>query len=76
MALESVPWGSALDIFSDSQVVVRQFHQQFEVFTPELQNFLDLTRWEIQKRSLQVSLTWIPRKQNLAYRFLRLPRIR
>lgn len=69
-ALLNVPRGSELEIFSDSQLMVNQFCGNFAVRNPNLASLLKRAREIIQERQLTVTLTWVPREQNLAGRLL------
>ena len=61
--------GTPLTIFSDSQVVVSQINHQYAIKNDKLR---DLARqvWSIMQTYESVTVSWIPRKKNLAGKML------
>jgi ribonuclease HI len=57
-------------IYSDSQLVCRQFSGQYAVREPRLADLLEWARRIISEKNLRVKLEWIPREKNLAGRLL------
>lgn len=65
-ALRNLPVGSVADIFTDSQLLHRQYNQEWNVNDVDLQNLLDRAVEIIRERHLTVTLHWVGRKANLA----------
>jgi len=71
LAVKRLPHGSAAEIRSDSEVVVKQFSGEYRVKVPQLKKLLRQIRDVIEERELDVTLRWIPREENLADALLR-----
>ena len=69
-ALESVPQGSAVEMFSDSQLICSQFAGDYRVKDPALQELLSAIEALILGNHLKVKLQWVPRSRNLAGKLL------
>jgi ribonuclease HI len=62
--------GSSADVFSDSQLLVNQFSGEWAVRDPSLARLLRRIHEIIEERQLKLTLSWIPREQNLAGKLL------
>jgi ribonuclease HI len=69
-ALQNVPEGSIVEMLSDSQLVCSQFAGQYRVKDGALQKLLADVIALISTKRLTVTLTWVPRNQNLAGKLL------
>jgi ribonuclease HI len=69
-ALLNAKRGSAVEILSDSQLIVNQFNGKYAVRDPDLKHQLARVRAIIRERDLQVTVKWVPRSQNLAGKLL------
>jgi len=69
-ALQSVPQGSAVEMFSDSQLICSQFAGDYRVKDAALQELLSEIQALILKNQLKVKLQWVPRSRNLAGKLL------
>lgn len=69
-ALESLKPGTSANLFSDSDVIVRQFQGRYKVREPRLQKLLAEIRDVIESRDLHVELNWVQRELNPAGRLL------
>lgn len=69
-ALQDLPSGSDVEVFTDSTLVYGQFNGKYAVRDPKLQILLQKARQIVQDRKLTVSLAWIPRSQNRAGKLL------
>jgi ribonuclease HI len=69
-ALESVPQGSAVEMFSDSQLICSQFAGDYRVKDSALQELLSAIEALILSNHLKVKLQWVPRGRNLAGKLL------
>ena len=69
-ALQHVPDGSAVDMFSDSQLICAQFAGQYRVKDSALQDLFSEVLALILSKRLKVTLQWVPRAQNLAGKLL------
>lgn len=69
-ALLNLPRGAEAKIFSDSQLVVRQFEGDWSINDQRLRRLLNRAREVISERELKITVTWIPRNQNLAGKLL------
>ena len=69
-ALESVPQGSAVEMFSDSQLICSQFAGDYRVKDAALQELLTEILALILRKQLKVKLQWVPRSRNLAGKLL------
>jgi ribonuclease HI len=65
-ALQSVPDGCAVEMFSDSQLICSQFAGTWRTKDSDLQILLALAHELIRDKHLTVQLQWIPRSRNLA----------
>jgi ribonuclease HI len=65
-AVRKLPRHSAVDIFSDSSLVVEQFNGKCAVNDPHLSDLLKDVQFTIRERHLDVQLNWVSRKQNPA----------
>lgn len=76
MAIRRALWrfpGEDLNIFSDSQLAVRQINGIYQTRDETLRQEVLKTRLELMKRDakgLHTNIEWIPREQNLAGIFL------
>ncbi len=69
-ALQHVPEDSAVEMFSDSQLICSQFAGQYRVKDYALQELLSEVLALILSKRLKVTLQWVPRTQNLAGKLL------
>src|SRR5260370_13469108 len=69
-ALQHVPEGSSVTLYSDSDLIVSQFCGTCRVKDYALQDLLSAALGLILKKQLKVKLQWVPRSQNLAGRLL------
>jgi ribonuclease HI len=69
-AITSIPVRSRIEILTDSQIVAYQFSGRFTINEPPLYELLLKIRQLIHKKQLEVTVTWIPRQQNLAGKLL------
>ena len=69
-ALESLPNGIAVEILTDSEVVVNQFNGTFRVKSHLLIPLLARVQETVAQKKLQVIVSWIPRDLNLAGKLL------
>lgn len=69
-ALQQMPDGSDVEVFSDSQLICSQFTGDFRVKDSELQDLLSKVQAMIASKRLKVTLQWVPRSQNLAGKLL------
>jgi ribonuclease HI len=69
-ALESVPQGGAVEMFSDSQLICSQFAGDYRVKDAALQELLSEIQALILNNQLKVKLQWVPRNRNLAGKLL------
>ena len=65
-ALQNVPDGSTVQMFSDSQLICSQFSGDWRTKDPDLQLLLSQAYGLIRDKKLTVQLQWLPRSQNLA----------
>jgi ribonuclease HI len=70
VALQHVPEGCAVEMFSDSQLICSQFAGQYRVKDHALQELLSEVLALILNKRLKVTLQWVPRTQNLAGKLL------
>lgn len=56
--------GKTVDLYSDSQLIVRQINGQYQVKTAHLMPYLEEVREEIDQFD-KVTITWIPREKNV-----------
>ena len=69
-ALEHVSADRVVEVFSDSQLICSQFSGQYRVRDEALQKLLAEVRALIARKSLRVTLNWVPRSRNLAGKLL------
>jgi ribonuclease HI len=69
-ALQTLPNKRAIQVFSDSELVCCQFTGKWRVSDPSPANLLSKIRELIRSKELQVALTWISRRDNLAGKML------
>ena len=69
-ALEGVPNKREVQILSDSELVCCQFNGKWRVFDPSLAELLSKIRNVIETKELQVTVSWISRRDNLAGKML------
>jgi ribonuclease HI len=69
-ALQNVPEGSTVEMFSDSQLICSQFAGNYRVKDYALQALLSEVLALILNRQLKVKLQWVPRSRNLAGKLL------
>jgi ribonuclease HI len=69
-ALQNVPDGSTVEMFSDSQLICFQFAGTYRVKDCALQGLLSEIQALILTKRLKVKLQWVPRSQNLAGKLL------
>lgn len=69
-ALQHVPEGSTVEMFSDSQLICCQFAGEYRVKDYALQELLSEVLALILNKRLKVTLQWVPRTQNLAGKLL------
>jgi ribonuclease HI len=70
-AVAARPEGSCAVIKSDSELVVKQFSDEYKVHDPKLRALLAKTRNVIKVRNLDIEVQWIPRRENRADSLLR-----
>jgi hypothetical protein len=68
--VQNVPNNSAVEMFSDSQLICSQYEGTYRVKDPALQVLLSKVLGLIQSKKLRVKLQWIPRSRNLAGKLL------
>jgi ribonuclease HI len=69
-ALQHVPEDSAVEVFSDSQLICGQFAGQYRVKDYALQELFSEVLALILNKRLKVNLQWVPRSRNLAGKLL------
>jgi ribonuclease HI len=69
-ALQHVPDDSAVEMFSDSQLICGQFAGQYRVKDYALQELFSEVLALILNKRLKVNLQWVPRNRNLAGKLL------
>jgi ribonuclease HI len=69
-ALKSVPEGSTVEMFSDSQLICSQFAGTYRVKDFALKGLLSEVLALILNKQLKVKLQWVPRSGNLAGKLL------
>ncbi|MGA9808259.1 MAG: RNase H family protein [Candidatus Sulfotelmatobacter sp.] len=69
-ALQNVPEGSTVEMFSDLQLLCSQFEGNYRVKDYALQELLSEVRALILNKQLKVKLQWVPRSRNLAGKLL------
>src|SRR5216684_2402684 len=69
-ALQNVPAGSTVEMFSDSQLICSQFTGNYRVKDYTLQELLTEVLALILNKQLKVKLQWVPRSRNLAGKLL------
>jgi len=69
-ALQNVPDSSAVEMFSDSQLICSQFSGDYRVKDHALQELLSKVLAFILNKRLKVKLHWVPRNRNLAGKLL------
>jgi len=69
-ALSTIPNGSAVRVFTDSQVLWSQVLGNYRVHHPELAELLSQVCTVIKDKNLKMDLQWIPRRKNLAGKLL------
>jgi ribonuclease HI len=69
-ALQHVPEGSTVEMFSDSQLICSQFAGQYRVKDYALQDLFSEVLALILSKRLRVTLQWVPCAQNLAGKLL------
>lgn len=69
-AVEALDERTEADILSDSELVCCQFNGTWKVSNPALFELLSKLRDLIKRKRLRISLTWIPRRNNLAGKML------
>ena len=70
-ALSALPSKCAATVFTDSQIVCEQFNGRYQVRDSVLQDLLTRIQSLIKRKSLRVSVKWIPRGSNLADKLLK-----
>lgn len=69
-ALENIPAGTSVEMFSDSQLICSQFAGNCRVKDYALQELLSEVLALILNKQLKVKLQWVPRSRNLAGKLL------
>ncbi len=69
-AVQSVPDGSTVEMFSDSELICSQFNGYYRVKDYALQGLLSEILALILNKQLKLKLQWVPRSQNLAGKLL------
>jgi ribonuclease HI len=69
-AIRCLPNGAQAEILTDSTLMWGQFSGKYKVKVPALVKLLAEVRQVIQQKNLTVTVTWIPREENLAGRLL------
>jgi ribonuclease HI len=69
-ALKSVRPKSNVEILTDSLLVVSQLHGEYRILDPKLTKLAGEVKTIAEQKHLDLKLTWITRKQNLAGKLL------
>jgi ribonuclease HI len=69
-AAQNLTDGSQAEIFTDSELMCRQFNGTAKVLDHKLQALLSDVRTTIGRKRLSITLQWISRQQNLAGKLL------
>jgi ribonuclease HI len=69
-ALQNVPQGTTVEMFSDSLLICSQFVGDYRVKDAALQELLSEILALILHKQLKVKLQWVPRSRNLAGKLL------
>jgi ribonuclease HI len=69
-ALQSIPEGSTVEMFSDSELICSQFAGKYRVKDHALHELLSEVLALIMNKQLKVKLQWVPRSRNLAGKLL------
>jgi ribonuclease HI len=69
-AISSLADESAVQVFTDSQLMWSQIIGNYKVNDPELAQLLFQVRDVIKKKQLKFEVQWIPRRENLAGKLL------
>jgi ribonuclease HI len=69
-ALQHAPDDSAVEMFSDSQLICAQFAGDYRVKDPALQELVSEVLSLILNKRLKVNLQWVPRNRNRAGKLL------
>jgi ribonuclease HI len=69
-ALQNVPKGTSVEMFSDSQLICSQFAGNYRVKDSALQELLSEVQGLILNRQLKFKLQWVPRSRNLVGKLL------
>jgi len=70
-ALDYIKTYESIEILSDSELVVKQFNDEYSVNVQELQIIKRRCKQIIALRGLDVTVRWIPREVNKAGRYLK-----
>jgi ribonuclease HI len=57
-------------IYSDSQLIVRQFNEEYDTKNPSMRNWKQRCRRYINRYGLDVKVQWISREENPAGKYL------
>jgi ribonuclease HI len=57
-------------IYSDSRLIINQFHGKFKATNPRMRKWKQMCRRYLSSHGLDVKVTWIPRHKNPAGKYL------
>jgi ribonuclease HI len=69
-ALNALSVGTTAEIFTDSLLMSSQLNDRFRVLNPKLIKLLDEVRSVVERKKLEVTISWIPRAHNPAGKLL------
>jgi ribonuclease HI len=69
-AIKPLPKGSAVEVLSDSLLVVSQLRGEYRIRDPRLERLATEVRTIAEQKQLVLKVTWIPRRENLAGKLL------
>lgn len=69
-ALKSMRGGTHVEIVTDSTLVVGQLRGEYRILDPKLAKLASEVKTIAEKKRLELTLTWVPRSQNLAGKLL------
>lgn len=65
-ALKALPTGCAVEIFTDSTLVVSQLRGECRILDPKLAKLASEVKTISERKRLTLKVTWVPRRENLA----------
>ncbi len=69
-AIEALPNHASAEVITDSDLVANQFNGSFKITSPKLLELLSRIREVITSKKLNLTVSWVPREQNVAGKLL------